>query len=131
MFVYAGFVGSVVVILLHFPCHCIGRAGQLKKLMGYAKKYGRTYRDDQLAMVRYQLEHPDEAALDSDNRLFLTNFKLTSTPDDLSLSFDLRLLIGDSPVGLLHCNNMRSGSSYHVFVDALRRFRSDLYSGMQ
>jgi hypothetical protein len=32
----------------------------MKALLNYAKQHGRTYRDDQLAMVRYMLEHPDQ-----------------------------------------------------------------------
>jgi hypothetical protein len=35
----------------------------MKMLLNYAKQHGRTYRDDQLAMVRYMLEHPDQVRL--------------------------------------------------------------------
>jgi hypothetical protein len=75
-----------------------------------------------------------QVSLDSSNKLFLTNFKLTSAPDDTTLRYDLTLSVGGSmqapSVGLLHCNNMRSGSSYHMVIDALRRFYNEFYAGM-
>jgi hypothetical protein len=74
-----------------------------------------------------------QVSLDSSNKLFLTNFKLTSAPDDTTLRYDLTLRVGgtmQSPsIGLLHCNNMRSGSSYHMVIDALRRFHNEFYAG--
>lgn len=64
-----------------------------------------------------------QVALDKSNKLFVTNFKLTSAPRDLNLYPDLELLVsGHSSVGLLHCNNMASGSSYYRFVNALQQY---------
>jgi hypothetical protein len=70
-----------------------------------------------------------QVALDSGNKLFATSFKLVSAPTDLNLMFDLSLAVNQASVGLLHCNNMNSGSPYTTFADTLRRFRRDYYSG--
>jgi hypothetical protein len=69
-------------------------------------------------------------ALDSGNKIFATSFKLISAPDDLALAFDLSLTVNQaSSVGLLHCNNMNSGSLYGPFADGMRRYNRDYYSG--
>jgi hypothetical protein len=77
--------------------------------------------------------YASQVSLDSSNKLFLTNFKLTSAPEDTTLRYDLTLRVGGAmqapSVGLLHCNNMRSGSSYHMVIDALRRFHNEFYAG--
>ena len=42
-----------------------GRAGQLRHMLSYAKQYSRTYRDDQLVMVRYHHEYPSVVGIDT------------------------------------------------------------------
>ena len=106
-----------------------GRAGQMRSMLKYAVQYGRTFRDDQLMFVRYMIEHPDIVAIDTGNRIFATNFKMKSAPGDLKMTFDLTLTQSNAPVGLLHCNNKASGSSYEIMASALFSFEQSFYKG--
>lgn len=74
-------LGNIFVFTIVIECrfklsitfHFEGRAGQMKRLLSYAKKYGRTYRDDQMAMVRYMFEHPGQVVIWCVCLLFLSS----------------------------------------------------------
>eukprot|EP01032_Pedospumella_encystans_P011537 gene11537-13410_t len=107
----------------------MGRAGQLKHMMAYAHRYSRTYRDDQLAMVRYHIEHPALVSLDVNNALFATSFKLASAPQDVQIAYDLRLYVGTKNVGLLHCNNHKSSMIYPTVVSNIKHALDKYFQG--
>jgi len=80
-------------------------------------------------MVRYHHEHPSLVAIDHKNRLFATSFKLATAPQDMLLTYDLRLYQGDANIGLLHCNNHKSGIVYTSMVHNMRTIRHMYYQG--
>ena len=98
-------------------------------MMAYAHRYSRTYRDDQLAMVRYHIEHPAMVSLDVNNALFATSFKLASAPQDVQIAYDLRLYVGTKNVGLLHCNNHKSSMIYPTVVSNIKHALDKYYQG--
>ena len=98
-------------------------------MLQYAKKYSRTYRDDQLAMIRYHHENPSLVSMDAKNSLFATSFKLATAPQDMLLTYDLKLYQGDANVGLLHCNNHKSGIVYPSMVHNMKTIRHMFYQG--
>lgn len=98
-------------------------------MMTYAHHYSRTYRDDQLAMVRYHIEHPGTVSLDTNSALFATSFKLASAPQEIQLSYDLRLYQGARNMGLLHCNNHKSSGIYAAVVYNIKHALEKYYHG--
>jgi hypothetical protein len=118
-------------MMFHIEYVMLGRAKQMKKMLRYVNHYGRTFKDDQMIFVRYMLENPDIVAVDTGNAIFATNFKMQSSGDAVAMDPQtLRLQQSGHAIGLLHCNNIHSGSAYHSVQESMMQGYITYYSGV-
>lgn len=99
----------------------IGRAGQIKAMLGEAQTAGPYYRDDQRWFVLYAITHPHLVSLDVHKRFFVTTHAYRG---EMHLSPALRLTVKpsryDNAIGLMHCNNRGGNKFYDKFAGYLQ-----------
>ena len=54
---------------------------------------------------------------------------MATAPQDILLTFDLRLYQGNANIGLLHCNNLKSGIVYGAMVHNMKLIAHKYYQG--
>ena len=107
----------------------IGRVGQVREMLRYAKRYALSIRDDQQIFVRYMLENPHIVGLDVQHKLFLTMHKESSTISNFNLEPDLSFTYRNQSIGLVHFNNKKSNGLYQLFVNQIMTFKSAFFDG--
>ena len=86
-----------------------------------AEQQAASVRDDQQIFVRYAHMHPESISMDKDRALFATNYKEVRGIT-IDLTRDLNMVVTRTGhkvfagVGVLHCNNLKSSSLYHLYV---------------
>ncbi len=128
---------------------CIaGRVAQLRHMYTYTQEYAALVRDDQQILVRYLLQHPDMASVDTQHDMFVTTHKAVFVLGNMDIGIDLTYyytswfedalhnargtnLKGTEghPIGLIHCNNKKNNGLYTHFSNQLLALYRDHYSG--
>lgn len=117
-----------------------GRAAQLRTMFTWLLSLSDAIKDDQRLSIAYHLMNPHLASLDSENKMFLTLFKMPKALTGFDITEDFTAYYGRetedgqtlevlSSVGIIHCNFAHGNRYLERHTERLRHLVRMYYSG--